>query len=94
MPTPTWAALIIFTSLAPSPMARVEILGLLSLTRVTIYYFYLGETLQQRTEVQLLVIARRSYFGPSVIAWMRASPVIIKALLSLTLFDWSKFLSI
>lgn len=50
---PTCAAVIIFTSLAPSPIAKVEQLGFCLLTRVTTSYFYLGETLQHNTTLHI-----------------------------------------
>jgi len=84
IPTPTWAAVIIFTSLAPSPIASVEADLFQFLTRDTIYYFYLGETLQQSTASQYIVIftiiSATSFSRP----WIKASPVIIKALLVYT----------
>jgi len=54
MPTPIWAAVIMLTSLAPSPMARVVMLSLpfllfLSRMMLTIKAFYFGETLQAST---------------------------------------------
>jgi len=93
IPTPTCAALIIFTSLAPSPIASVETSGLASLTNVTICYFCFGETLQQSTEEQLFVIAIINDLGPSIIAWINASPVIINALFVLGLLNASTFFS-
>lgn len=56
LPIPTWAAVIMFTSLAPSPMAKVETDLLFFLTKETIYYFYKGETLQHKTASQYIVI--------------------------------------
>lgn len=82
------------TSFAPSPIASVETFGLFSRTKLTICCFYFGETLQQSTELQWFVIIIRSVFGPSCIAWISASPVMINALLSRTLFDASMFFSI
>ena len=50
---PTWAAVIIFTSLAPSPIAKVQQLGFWVLTKVTTSYFCLGETLQHSTTLHI-----------------------------------------
>ena len=49
IPTPTWAWRIIFTSLAPSPIANVTFFGYLILIILTISAFYFGDTLQART---------------------------------------------
>ena len=49
MPIPTCAAVIIFTSFAPSPIARVFLFGLFLLIIVTISAFCFGLTLQAIT---------------------------------------------
>lgn len=49
IPMPTLAAVIIFTSLAPSPIDNVVLLGCFFLTIWTISDFYLGDTLQATT---------------------------------------------
>lgn len=56
MPTPTWAAVIMLTSFAPSPIANVEQLGFSFLTKVTTSYFYFGETLQHKTTLHKSLI--------------------------------------
>ena len=74
---PTWAADIILTSLAPSPMARVVTLGLDYLTNVTISDFYLGDTLHATTASHLsaIYIIYYAYYG--FIAIINASPDIM-----------------
>jgi hypothetical protein len=52
IPIPTCAAVIILTSLAPSPIAKVIAVGSYSLTRLTISAFYLGDTLHATTTSQ------------------------------------------
>jgi elongation factor P hydroxylase len=47
------AAVIMFTSLAPSPTAKVVILGNARCTKVTISCFYFGDTRQATTAQQL-----------------------------------------
>ena len=49
MPIPICAAVIMFTSLAPSPMAKVVFSGCLLRIIITISAFYLGLTRQART---------------------------------------------
>jgi hypothetical protein len=49
IPIPTCAAVIIFTSFAPSPIAKVVLWGKYVRTNVTISYFYLGDTLHANT---------------------------------------------
>lgn len=50
IPIPIWAADIIQTSLAPSPIDNVEESDLYSLIRHTTYYFYKGLTRQHSTD--------------------------------------------
>jgi hypothetical protein len=88
---PTWAADIIFTSLAPSPIASVTLLCVLSLINVTTYYFCLGETLQHRTTEHLEDILMICCYKSFIIAKIRAYPVKIKALDSDWLFSFNKY---
>ena len=44
MPIPIWAAVIMLTSFAPSPIARVDLSGLRSLIMVTTFAFCFGLT--------------------------------------------------
>lgn len=60
MPIPTWAAVIMFTSFAPSPIARVVSDGLLLRTIVTISAFCLGLTLQAMTTLAAYASSRNS----------------------------------
>jgi hypothetical protein len=59
MPTPTLAVVIMFTSLAPSPIANVVFLGNLVLTTETISAFYLGEILHASTTLTLSAISKK-----------------------------------
>jgi hypothetical protein len=63
IPTPTWAANIILTSLAPSPIDRVVLLGNLCLIIETISAFYLGDTLQANTTDTFSAILTNSYLS-------------------------------
>ena len=60
-------------------MAKVVAVVLFNLINDTISYFYLGETLQQSTDSQSLVISIISYAISFSKPWIRASPVMIKA---------------
>jgi hypothetical protein len=56
---PICASLIIETSLAPSPIARVIISGSSSLISLTTSAFYPGDTLQQITASHVLEIFKK-----------------------------------
>ena len=60
IPTPTWASMIILTSLAPSPMARVLKCGRAIFTIQTTSCFCLGDTLQQSTTSHFKARSRKS----------------------------------
>lgn len=73
---PTWAAVIIFTSLAPSPIAKVVLSGLDALTILTISAFYFGDTLQARTTLAALANSKNSSLTLSFLhILMSASPL-------------------
>lgn len=77
IPTPTCAATIILTSFAPSPIDRVRQFSTPCCTILTIWAFYLGETLQQITDLLLnMILANNSFKSSSFSIVMRASPVI------------------
>ena len=64
MPTPTWAELIMFTSFAPSPIAKVVRFSSpssgFSLTIITISAFCFGDTLQASTTLEFFAKLRNS----------------------------------
>lgn len=88
MPIPTFAFTIMLTSLAPSPIANVVILGMLFYTISTISAFCHGDTLQHST-VWLSVI---SFINESLRLWLwsicyRVSPVTTTEYLNLAMFS-------
>mmetsp|Transcript_69932 Transcript_69932/g.221563 ORF Transcript_69932/g.221563 Transcript_69932/m.221563 type:complete len:340 (-) Transcript_69932:1692-2711(-) len=76
MPTPMCAALIIPTSLAPSPMPRVTAPALV-LTRCVTCAFWMGDTRQHTTARQRLHSARKSSSTSGCSAHIRLEPSII-----------------
>jgi hypothetical protein len=56
-----WAALIILTSFAPSPIASVSLLGYLCFIIFTISAFYLGDTLHAKTTSTLSLVAKNMF---------------------------------
>ena len=78
---PKWAAEIMFTSLAPSPMAKVVLDLYFCLTIWTTSAFYLGETLQHITTVAFSASSKNSYFTVSfLVIFRRDSPATITEL--------------
>jgi len=72
---PTWAAVIMFTSFAPSPIERVVDPGFFPLTIVTISAFYFGETLQAITTLASRARSKNSSLTLSFLAILiRESP--------------------
>lgn len=76
-------SLIIETSLAPSPIARVYAFGNASFTSATTYYFYFGETLATMTTLALNALRSNTDLscGLSNIT-DNAYPLITKAMLA------------
>ena len=80
IPTPTCASVIILTSLAPSPMAKVTAKGRSCLTMMTISAFCLGETLHaSTTEARKASAMQMSLSFGCLTILVRLSPDTIKA---------------
>ena len=71
IPTPTCAAVIMLTSLAPSPIDSVVLLGCFCLIMFTISAFYFGETLQAKTTVTLSARVMNSYLSSSLLSILK-----------------------
>ena len=93
---PTCAAVIMFTSLAPSPTAIVRTLGSFSRTKVTISAFYFGETLQATITSHIYTMLKNGANKSSLLAIRRNDfPETIRAILpakltSRALFSYSR----
>lgn len=82
IPTPTLAEVIMLTSLAPSPIARVVLSGYCFLIICTMSAFYLGDTLQASTTDDFAATFRNSSYNLLFISILvRESPPRIIALL-------------
>ena len=83
MPTPQCAAIIMLTSLAPSPIASVYAKGFAFLIIVTISAFYFGDTLHPTTTLHLSPIQTNfSFRESSTKICNKESPVMMQANLS------------
>lgn len=81
MPTPTCASVIIDTSLAPSPIANVVLLGNAYLANSTISYFCLGDILHANTpDAYIAKIKNRSLCSLLWIIICKAYPDIIRVI--------------